>query len=107
MGPTSLIAANKRDYHLPDPCFLCTQGGRLHGHANLSAVTGAQRPPRLSDTVRRGCTYAAGAVSTCVWQDPTGGGPPDWVLRGETPKVQERSIFNRGSGRRKRSTRLL
>merc|ERR1712194_759834 len=83
LPPTSLIAANKRDY-LPDPCFLYT--GRLHRHANLlSAVTGAQSPPRLSDTVRRGCIYAAGAVSTCVWLDPTGGGPPDWVLRGETP----------------------
>merc|ERR1712194_175666 len=105
MGPTSLIAANKRDYHLPDPCFLCTQGGRLHRHANLSAVTGAQRPPRLSDTVRRGCTRAAGAVSKCVWQGPTGGGPPDWVLRGETPT--EAQYINRGSGQRKRSTRLL
>merc|ERR1711935_1176553 len=86
LPPTSLIAANKRDC-LPDPCFLYTQGGRLHRHANLSAVvTGAQSPPRLSDTVRRGCTHAAGAVSKCVWQDPTGGGPPDWVLRGETPR---------------------
>merc|ERR1712106_351713 len=43
LPPTSLIAANKRDY-LPDPCFLYTQGGRLHRHANLSAVTGAQSP---------------------------------------------------------------
>merc|ERR1711935_873951 len=84
LPPTSLIAANKRDY-LPDPCFLYTQGGQLHHHANLSAVTGAQSPPRLPDTVRRGCTCAAGAVSKCVWQDPTGGGPPDWVLRGKTP----------------------
>ena len=69
-------------------------------------MTGAQSPPRLSDTVRRGCTYAAGAVSKCVWQDPTGGGPPDWVLRGEIPT--EAQYINQGQrGQRKRSTRLL
>ena len=62
--------------------------------------------PRLSDTVRRGCTRAAGAVSKCVWQDPTGGGPPDWVLRGEIPT--EAQYINQGQrGQRKRSTRLL
>merc|ERR1712194_158171 len=105
LPPTSLIAANKRDC-LPDSCFLYTQGGQLHRHANLSAVTGAQSPPRLSDTVRRGCTYAAGAVSKCVWQDPMGGGPPE-IGCYEVKPLQKRSIFNRGSGQRKRSKRLL
>ena len=68
-------------------------------------MTGAQSPPRLSDTVRRGCTYAAGAVSKCVWQDPTGGGPPDWVLRGETPTGAQYIYI--GAAASARSTRLL
>merc|ERR1712106_698480 len=45
--------------------------------------------------------YAAGAVSTCVRQDPTGGGPPDWVLRGETPTGAQSIFDHRGSGQRK------
>merc|ERR1712106_392050 len=106
LPPTSLIAANKRDY-LPDPCFLYTQGGQLHRHANLSAVTGAQSPPRLSDTVRRGCTCVQLARYRRVFGR---------ILREEAHPIgccevkplQERSIFNhRGSGQRKRSTRLL
>merc|ERR1712086_1001509 len=49
--------------------------------------------------------YAAGAVSKCVWQDPTGGGPPDWVLRGETPT--EAQYIQSGQRPAQRSTRLL
>ena len=55
------------------------------------SVTGAESVPWLTGAVRRGCTCAAGAVSTYARQDPTGGGPPYRVLRGETP--QEHGIY--------------
>eukprot|EP00964_Phaeocystis_antarctica_P063862 scaffold38357_cov54-Phaeocystis_antarctica.AAC.2 len=55
-------------------------------------------PPWLTGGVRRGCTCAAGAPSTYARLDPTGGGPPYRVLRGDS---QEHGIFRRGSGQRK------
>ena len=52
---------------------------------------GRESPPWLTGAVRRGCICAAGAVSTYARQDPTGGGPPYRVLRGESP--QEHGIY--------------
>merc|ERR1712085_207355 len=84
LPPTSLIAANKRDY-LPDPCFLHTGGSTSPSRKPLCCDRGTESAPAIRYRSPCDCTYAAGAVSKCVWQDPTGGGPPDWVLRGETP----------------------
>merc|ERR1712194_365297 len=105
LPPTSLIAANKRDY-LPDPCFLYTQGGRLHGHANLSAVTGAQSP-------RPGypIPFAVAAHMQLARYRSVFGR----ILREEAHPIgcyevkplQKRSIFKGQRPDRKRSTRLL
>ena len=58
--------------------------------------------PWLTGAVRRGCTCAAGAVSTHARQDPTGGGPPYRVLRGETHRSM---VYSGEAAASARSTR--
>merc|ERR1712085_204250 len=53
-------------------------------YESCPAPHGTEAIPWLTGAVRLGCTCAAGAVSTYARQDPTGGGPPYRVLRGET-----------------------
>ena len=58
--------------------------------------------PWLTGAVRRGCTCAAGAVSTYARQDPTEGGPPYRVLRGETHRSM---VYSGEAAASARSTR--
>merc|ERR1712194_126529 len=100
LPPTSLIAANKRDY-LPDPCFLHTGGSTSPSRKPLCCDRGTASAPaiRYRSPWLHMCSWRG--IDVCLAGSYTGGGPPDWVLRGETPT--EAQYINRGSGQRKRS----
>merc|ERR1712194_691984 len=65
LPPTSLIAANKRDY-LPVPCFLYTGGSTSPSHKPLCCDRGTESAPAIRYRSPWLHIYAAGAVSKCV-----------------------------------------